>query len=140
MKITNEREKRKSEVPRKYLGQAPPAAYHNATNSIVFLMINKVDECLKKKRKKNEKRSFSFSLSRARARAHTETSSMCLSCRRGWLAMLVHSRRRGNLYAILYVRTNIVSLALSLFRAHVKSDSHVDVERERRSPIKISYT
>ena len=74
MKITNEREKRR--MPRKYLGQAPPAAYHNATNSIVFLTINKVDE---KKGKKNEKRSFSFSLSRARARAHTETSSMCLS-------------------------------------------------------------
>jgi len=70
VKITNEREKRKSEMPRKYLRQAPPAVYHNATNSIVFLTINKVDECLKKKRKKNEKRSFSFSFARARARTH----------------------------------------------------------------------
>lgn len=70
--------KEKRGVPRHYLGRTPPVAYHDTANSIVFAMINKVDECWKKnKTEKHSLRSFrSFSFARARARA--ETSSIWL--------------------------------------------------------------
>jgi len=66
----------KRRMLRHYLGRAPPVAYHDAANSIVFVVINKVDEILKEKRKRLLVLSLSLSLSlslppspaRARAR------------------------------------------------------------------------
>lgn len=66
---------------------SPCCVYHDAVNSIVFVMINKVDEYLNEKKKNTRSLdlflSLSLSLSSlARARARAETSSMCLSLSR----------------------------------------------------------